>query len=353
MCQAPAEATESRGGFKSALQEEKAAERRAIATRILQQKIEAMQETLPWGSLQRVQVPADCSANVGKRGEDSKEVQTQLTREKSALEAFFTAQTIPDTPAEPAVAADGKQGPAEEGDDAAVPVIPVDDDGASAQAASNPPQAAAAPAQSWQPAAGGGGTPQTAQVSPQDALVHRPGTDGRVRQLSSLVSQISNLHGMANQMPAQQTGTAPMHMCVASHVHSFAVPKRPQTRRCLGRAPHGGNYSHHGQGGAAVGNPMMHGGGFQHAGNGWGNSVPNNGQMGGQNMGGGGWGGGGGGGQMQQHQQQQQMQQRQQAHHHQQQQQMQQQQMQQQQQQQQMQRQMHQQQQPWGGGYRQ
>ena len=131
MCQAPAEATESRGGFKSALQEEKAAERRAIATRILQQKIEAMQETLPWGSLQRVQVPADCSANVGKRGEDSKEVQTQLTREKSALEAFFTAQTIPDTPAEPAVAADGKQGPAEEGDDAAVPVIPVDDDGAS------------------------------------------------------------------------------------------------------------------------------------------------------------------------------------------------------------------------------
>ena len=110
------------------MQEERAAERRAIAARILQQKIDAMQEKLPWGSLQTILLPPDC-ADGAKRGEDSEEVKTQIEREKSALGAFFKDDAIPDSPSEPQNVADRREGAAGDADDESVPVIPIDDGG--------------------------------------------------------------------------------------------------------------------------------------------------------------------------------------------------------------------------------
>ena len=174
---AAAAAAAGGGGFKSAMQEEKAAERRAIAARILQQKIDAMKETLPWGStLERILLPPDC-ADSCNRGEDSEEIATQSEREKSALEAFFTQQTIPESPAEPAAAADCRQGTAEAPDDATVPVIPIDDDGSQSAAAAAADQTTPAAAASAAPAAsnqwtaagaamsGGGSAPAATQVT--------------------------------------------------------------------------------------------------------------------------------------------------------------------------------------------
>lgn len=161
----------SAGGFKSAMQEERAAERRAIAARILQQKIDAMREKLPWGSLQTILLPPQC-ADGAKRGEASKEVQTQMEREKSALEAFFMADAMPDSPSEPPIAADRREGPAGDPDDESVPVIPIDDGGIDSGSGSGtaPTQNSAAPTaptsatpQNWAAA------PQATQVSQKSA----------------------------------------------------------------------------------------------------------------------------------------------------------------------------------------
>jgi hypothetical protein len=151
------------------MQEEKAAERRAIAARILQQKIDAMQEQLPWGSVQTILLPPDC-ADGAKRGEDSEEVRTQIEREKVALGAFFKADAIPDSPSEPPNAADRREGAAGDADDASVPVIPIDDGGSesgsgSSSGSSQQPVPATATAsaapQTWAAA------PQATQASDQ------------------------------------------------------------------------------------------------------------------------------------------------------------------------------------------
>eukprot|EP01043_Picozoa_sp_COSAG02_P059334 COSAG02_NODE_7545_length_2968_cov_1.526316_3_plen_174_part_00 len=151
------------------MQEERAAERRAIAARILQQKIDAMQEKLPWDSLQPILLPPDC-ADGAKRGEDSQEVNTQIEREKVALGAFFKADAIPDSPSEPPDAADRREGAAGDADDASVPVIPIDDSGSgsglgSSSDSTQQPVATSAPApaapQTW------AAPPQATQASDQ------------------------------------------------------------------------------------------------------------------------------------------------------------------------------------------
>ena len=237
------------GGFKSAMQEEKAAERRAIAARILQQKIDAMKETLPWGStLERILLPPDC-ADSCNRGEDSEEVATQSEREKSALEAFFTQQTIPDSPAEPAAAADRREGSAEAPDDATVPVIPIDDDNdgsatatATAQTASGLNNLSAAPASAATAAAPAATQVTTSPLvaislalSCKTSLTTNNILRTRTQDLSALVTQITNLQSMTSQMQHQPQGG--MHStydtiydCCSS---TFCIPASTMRSYCI------------------------------------------------------------------------------------------------------------------------
>lgn len=150
------------------MQEEKAAERRAIAARILQQKIDAMQEQLPWGAVQTILLPADC-ADGANRGEDSEEVKTQVEREKVALGAFFKADAIPDSPSEPLNAADRREGAAGDADDASVPVIPIDDGGSESGSGSSLGSSSQQPVPATATASA---VPQTWAAAPTQASDH-------------------------------------------------------------------------------------------------------------------------------------------------------------------------------------
>jgi hypothetical protein len=207
-------AAQAAPGFQSALQEEKAAERRAMAARIREQKekLSMVQERVAWSEPTPLALPSGCKEVAATYGQDSEERFTQANREKLALEAFYSTQNTPASPAEPVNADDRAS---TEPDDATTLVIPLVDGQQHMPTQLEALAAPAAPQSEWAATAAPQQQRQSSGAASQVSLLTRcvctemsesRSEPALLLQLSSLVDQITSLQTTMAQRMSQAGG---------------------------------------------------------------------------------------------------------------------------------------------------